>query len=112
MTDIEIARICHEVNKVYCESHGDHSQVSWNDAPEWQKISALRGVQGILSGSITTPEQSHESWLTEKKATGWTYGPIKDVDKKEHPCFVPYIELPASQQLKDALFFAIVNATK
>ena len=40
-----IAIICHEANKIYCESLGDNSQESWEDAPEWQRASAIDGVQ-------------------------------------------------------------------
>lgn len=57
-----------------------------------------------------TPEQSHESWLAEKRAAGWKYGPVKDAGKKEHPCFVPYAELPAAQRVKDEIFVAVAKA--
>lgn len=110
MTPIQIAQIVHEANRAYCQTLGDDSQVSWDEAPEWQRSSAVNGVEGILSGRITKPEQSHESWLAEKERTGWKFGPVKDAEKKEHPCFVPYAELPATQQVKDAIFFAIVRA--
>lgn len=102
------ARAAHEVNRAYCIALGDTSQPSWEDAPEWQKTSARNGVLGAIQGN--TPEQSHESWLGEKSATGWRYGPVKDPEKKEHPCFVPYAQLPLSQQGKDALFISTVLA--
>jgi hypothetical protein len=35
---------------------------------------------------------------------------VKDPEKKEHPCFVPYESLPAEQQAKDHLFKGIVAA--
>lgn len=98
----------HEMNRIYCEANGDATQPAWKDAPEWQRTSAINGVIGVLSGN--TPEQSHESWLVEKMATGWKYGPIKDPEKKEHPCFVPYAELPPVQRRKDALYVAAVAA--
>lgn len=101
------ARAAHEVNRAYCAAIGDASQVAWEDAPEWQKSSARNGVRGALAGN--TPEQSHESWLAEKAATGWKFGPVKNADTKEHPCFVPYAELPPSQRAKDALFIATVQ---
>ena len=101
------ARAAHEVNRAYCFALGDDSQPAWEAAPEWQKSSARNGVAGALAGN--TPEQSHESWLAEKKATGWKYGPVKDPEKKEHPCFVPYAELPAAQQKKDHLFTSTVR---
>jgi len=103
------ARAAHEVNRAYCIALGDMSQVSWDDAPEWQKSSALHGVGAALRGA--GPAASHEGWLREKAATGWKYGPVKDAAKKEHPCCVPYAELPLEQQQKDALFVAVVLAT-
>lgn len=105
-----IARVCHEVNRAYCASLGDHSQPAWEDAPDWQRESARTGVAAIVDNPETTPEQSHEGWLAQKRADGWTYGPVKDAEKKEHPCFVPYGQLPAEQRAKDYLFGAVVRA--
>lgn len=104
-----IARVCHEANRAYCESMHDFSQPSWDDAPDWQKESARIGVSFILDKG-GTPEDSHNSWLAQKEKEGWKYGPIKDPEKKEHPCFVPYNQLPKEQQVKDHIFRAIVKA--
>lgn len=101
------ARAAHEVNRAYCLALGDASQPSWETAPEWQKTSAYKGVTDAIDGA--TPEQSHEGWLSEKRETGWQYGPVKDPEKKEHPCFVPYAELPAAQRAKDHLFTSTVR---
>jgi len=102
------ARAAHEANRAYCLALGDTSQPAWEEAPEWQRTSALNGVDGVLSGN--TPRESHESWLEEKTATGWKYGPVKDPEKKEHPCFVPYDELPPEQRQKDHVFVGVVTA--
>lgn len=107
-----IARVAHEINRAYCASLGDTSQPAWEDAPEWQKTSALVGVDMHLAKPDATPEQSHESWLAQKLAEGWKYGPVKDAEKKEHPCCVPYAELPAEQKAKDYLFRSVVHALK
>lgn len=104
-----IAKVCHEANRAYCSALGDHSQQSWDDAPEWQRESAIKGVEFILSNPSADPSASHVSWLAEKEATGWKYGPVKDPDKKEHPCFVPYCMLPEEQRMKDHLFGAVVR---
>ena len=101
------ARAAHECNRAYCLAMGDASQPSWDEAPTWQKASAHHGVHGVLAGN--TPEQSHESWLAEKKAAGWRYGPAKNPDKKEHPCYVPYAELPPEQRVKDDIFVHVVT---
>ena len=103
------AQTAHNVNRAYCHGLGDHTQPSWADAPAWQKESAIAGVKAIASDPSTTPEQSHEGWLEQKRADGWKYGTVKDPDKKEHPCFVPYAELPAPQRHKDTLFGAAVR---
>jgi hypothetical protein len=105
------AKLCHEVNRAYCNSIGDNSQPSWEDAPQWQKDSAISGVKFHLENE-TTPEQSHENWLKDKEADGWVYGPVKDPEKKEHPCMVPYHKLPVEQRTKDYLFKAIVDTCK
>jgi hypothetical protein len=105
-----IARVCHEVNRAYCASQGDHSQPAWEDAPDWQRTSAINGVRFTLSNPDAKPSNSHESWLAEKTAAGWKYGPVKNPDTKEHPCFVPYDELPPEQKAKDYLFQAVVRA--
>lgn len=106
----KIAQLAHEANRAYCATIGDDSQLPWDQAPEWAKESAVKGVRAIMEGKVTRPSQSHESWLEEKIATGWSYGPVKDVEKKQHPCFVPYFELPREQQLKDYIFFSVVKA--
>lgn len=112
MDRIAIARVAHEINRAYCASLGDTSQPAWEDAPEWQKNSALVGVDMHLAKPDATPEQSHESWLAQKLAEGWKYGPVKDAEKKEHPCCVPYADLPAEQKAKDYLFRGVVHALK
>ena len=106
----QIARVCHEVNRAFCQSIGDHSQPTWEDAPDWQKQSAINGVQFTIAHPEAKPSDSHESWLAEKREAGWKYGPVKDPDNREHPCFVPYDELPREQRSKDYLFQAVVRA--
>ena len=105
-----IAKVCHEVNRAYCQSLGDSSQPEWDEAPAWMKDSALHGVEHHIRHPNTTPEGSHEKWLEEKRATGWKYGSVKDAEKKEHPCFVPYAELKETDKAKDYIFRAVVKA--
>ncbi len=109
-TVVAIASVCHEANRAYCETIGDFSQVPWVEAPDWQKESACDGVEFNVRNPEAPASASHDNWLEHKRQDGWTYGPVKDPEKKEHPCFVPYAELPVEQQRKDALFKAIVGA--
>lgn len=104
----KIARVCHEANRAWCVVLGDDSQVSWDEAPEWQQDSAREGVRLGLQG--LGPADLHQSWMQSKLDDGWVYGPVKDADAKTHPCLVPYSELVAEQRVKDSLFHAVVNA--
>jgi hypothetical protein len=110
----QIARVAHETNRAYCATLGDLSQPAWDDAPGWQRQSAIKGVEFHLSaherGEKPSASASHDSWLEEKRREGWTFGPVKDAEKKEHPCFVPYGELPIEQRMKDYLFGNVVAA--
>lgn len=105
-----IAMIAHEVNRAYCEAIGDNSQPWWFEAPQWQKESAIDGVVAHIRNPSMTPEQSHEGWMRHKLADGWKWGPVKDPTKKEHPCIMPYEQLPLAQRVKDHLFKAVVTA--
>jgi len=109
LTATDIARVCHEANRAYCMGIGDHSIPAWDVAPEWQRASAIAGVEAHLAKPLS-PRESHESWLKAKEAAGWKYGPMKRPEVLEHPCMVSYDQLPLEQQLKDHLFAAVVGA--
>lgn len=105
---IEIcARVAHEANRAYCESIGDKSQLPWESAPDWQRESCRKGIEGALIGF--KPEQQHRAWLDDKLAEGWSLGPVKDPELKTHPCMVPYEDLPPEQKIKDALYGRVVR---
>lgn len=107
---IELAAIAaHEANRAYCTAIGDDSQLAWLNAPEWQRASSRLGVKFLIDHPNAPPSSSHDSWLNEKRRDGWKYGAVKDAEKKEHPCFVPYEQLPESQKAKDAIFGAVVR---
>ena len=105
----QIAQIAHETNRVYCITIGDNSQPKWEDAPQWQRDSAIAGVEYHLANPDAKPSDSHESWLKVKEAEGWTYGEVKDTENKTHPCFTSYDNLPNSQKAKDYIFKSLVD---
>ncbi len=106
---VRAARAAHEVNRTFCEAIGDESQVAWHAAPDWQKKSAIDGVRHIQAHPDAPASTSHDNWLAEKRRDGWKHGPVKDPVKKEHPCMVPFDELPDWQMAKDILFCATVR---
>lgn len=105
-----IARVAYEVIRAYCQSLGDNSQPAWEDAPQWQRDSALSGVGFHMVFPNASPAESHRVWMAQKMDEGWTYGPEKRPELKQHPCLVPFEELPREQQVKDFLFRGVVHA--
>jgi hypothetical protein len=110
MSIVGIAAVCHEANRAFCASLGDHSQPTWPEAPEWQADSAKKGVEFALANPDAPDSAQHDAWMADKIADGWVYGPVKDAEKKTHPCIVPFDGLPLEQQAKDKLFRSIVAA--
>lgn len=105
-----IAMVAHEVNRAYCESIGDNSQVAWANAPVDIQQSAIAGVEYKLANLDATPEQQHNAWCSHKIQAGWAYGATKDPVARTHPCLVPYSALPLEQRIKDHLFGAVVRS--
>jgi RyR domain len=112
ISERQVAAICHEANRRYCVALGDTSQPEWEEAPDWQKNSAIEGVKFVLDNPDAPVSASHDSWLAVKEAEGWKYGAVKDPEKKEHPCYVPYEELPEEQKMKDHLFKGVVESLR
>ena len=57
----------------------------------------------VLSGDILElseklSENTHEVWSQTRMNDGWTYGEKRDDAKKQHPCLIPYDELPESEK--------------
>lgn len=107
-----MAVTCHEANKALCEAFGDFSQKSWQDAEDWQRDSALKGVRFALDNPDAPASAQHDAWSADKLAAGWVYGEVKDPVGKTHPCLVPYDRLPPEQRAKYLVFQAIVRALR
>lgn len=105
-----IAMTCYEVNRGYCRALDENDPtVPWAEASKETIESTVAGVEAHLQETGLTPEQSHGLWLQDKIDDGWKYGKKKDVEKKTHPCLVPYDQLPKDQRVKDHLFAATVR---
>ncbi len=119
MDDKQIARLCHETIRTYCQIVEDDRNMNhestgrlpdWEEAPDWMVKSAIDGVQRVRRFPETKANENHENWLAHKRREGWVHGDVKDEGKKVHPCIMPYNELPNSQKRKDSLFIGVVKA--
>lgn len=48
-------------------------------------------------------ENAHDIWARARMDEGWTYGPLRDDAKMQHPDLVPYSQLPESEKEYDRL---------
>jgi len=123
----KLAAAIHDLyNQKQLERNPDQPLVhpNFSDLPDALKYSNLRQAQGIekkldLMGWEIRPEESagdviseipddivetlaafeHDEWMRERFGYGWTFGEVKDVEKKVSPYLVPYDEL--SEEIKN-----------
>uniref|UniRef100_A0A4W3IZU4 Ryanodine receptor 2 n=1 Tax=Callorhinchus milii TaxID=7868 RepID=A0A4W3IZU4_CALMI len=43
-------------------------------------------------------ENIHELWVMNKIELGWTYGPLREDNKRQHPCLVEFSKLPEQER--------------
>ncbi|TKC44229.1 hypothetical protein EI555_012073 [Monodon monoceros] len=43
-------------------------------------------------------ENIHELWVMNKIELGWQYGPVRDDNKRQHPCLVEFCKLPEQER--------------
>lgn len=57
--------------------------------------------QELLSLVEEMAKNVHEVWAQNRINDGWTYGSVRNDDKKQHPCLVPYEDLPEAEKEYD-----------
>jgi len=70
---------------------------------EWIDRGGLKG-RAVTSDGIRETHRRFCELLPEDLL--W----VEDPEKKEHPCFVPYTELPPEQKAKDHIFVGVARA--
>ena len=55
----------------------------------------------LLSLTEEIAANVHDVWAAGRISEGWTYGEVKDADKKTTPLLIPYDELPESEKEYD-----------
>ncbi len=110
MTHEEVARVCHEATRAWCQVNGDDSQKPWDLAEEWQRRQAIEEVRFIAENVGITAQEHHDAWAAAKLRDGWRYGKVKDAQEKTHPCLLPFSQLFPPDQAKARIFKAICGA--
>ena len=58
-------------------------------------------TDNIVQLTETLAENAHDIWAQQRLADGWTWGPRRDDQSKQHPCLVTYSQLPESEKEYD-----------
>ncbi|MBI5774408.1 MAG: hypothetical protein HZA89_11780 [Verrucomicrobia bacterium] len=74
---------------------------SLNYNPKPLDTSQFKLTEDILNLTELLAENTHEVWARERIAQGWKFGPARNDEAKEHPCLVPYKDLPESEKTFD-----------
>ena len=72
---------------------------------------SYRPAPADTSGVAVTPDiveltellarNTHENWAHQRLSDGWRWGPVRDDARREHPCLVPYDDLPEEEREYD-----------
>ncbi len=63
--------------------------------------SEVRLDPGLTDLTERLAENTHEIWAQQRLSDGWRYGPNRSDASKEHPCLVPYGQLPEKEREYD-----------
>lgn len=69
--------------------------------PQPVDTSMVELTEELLQLTEVMASNVHDIWARGRLAEGWTWGPERDDARKEHPCLVPYSELPDSEKAYD-----------
>jgi class 3 adenylate cyclase/tetratricopeptide (TPR) repeat protein len=69
--------------------------------PKSLDLTNVQISEDLLSLVEKLAEFTHDNWVRQRLADGWRHGRRRDDLLKEHPCIVPYDELPESEKEYD-----------
>jgi class 3 adenylate cyclase len=69
--------------------------------PKSPDLSTVEVSEDLINLVEQLAEITHDNWVRQRLADGWTHGKRRDDLLKEHPCIVPYDDLPESEKEYD-----------
>ena len=55
----------------------------------------------VLDLTERLAEHAHDIWAQQRIRDGWNCGPERNDERKEHPCLIPYADLPDAEKQYD-----------
>ena len=105
MPETVFARVFYAASQVLQDALGD-PQPPWDELPAWQQDAMVDVTRRGMIGA--TPQQLHALLVQHYEAQGWTYGPTKNWETKQHPVLISWHKLPVRHQARFKLWQSIV----
>ena len=78
-----------------------NNQTSNNYTPTPVDTSNIQLPEELMALAEAISKNVHEVWAQNRMNEGWTYGPVRDDEKRQTPCLVPYDQLPEEEKAYD-----------
>lgn len=78
-------------------------QSVWDYQPQPIDMSKVMLSDDFIELREAIAENAHEVWAEARMHEVWTYGPVRDDEKKQHPDLVPYSSLSDSEKEYDRI---------
>lgn len=86
---------CSSYNLAIISNNDDHYE------PHPIDLTDIALTEELIELREAIAENAHEVWAYNRKKEGWSYGPVRDDEKKTNPDLIPYNKLPDSEKLYD-----------
>ena len=90
-----------KIDGSHMEKHKTLAALAASYKPTPLDLSEVVLPESLLELTDAIAENTHEVWSQNRMAEGWTYGPRRDDAKREHPCLIPYANLPEEEKEYD-----------
>jgi len=78
-----------------------NNQTTNNYTPSPIDTANIQLPEELMALAEAISKNVHEVWAQNRMKEGWTYGPVRDDQKRQTPCLVPYEELPEEEKAYD-----------
>lgn len=76
-------------------------KATYNYSPSPVDTDNVQLPEELMALAEAISKNVHEVWAQNRMNEGWTYGPVRDDQKRQTPCLVPYEELPEEEKAYD-----------
>ena len=72
-----------------------------NYAPQPDDLEDVRLPEALARLAESLARNVHDTWIRQRLADGWRWGPKRDDEQRTHSCLVPYEQLTEEEKQYD-----------